>query len=70
MHRSRSLAELIAYGKSKTGWADLRLSRRPLTAAPCRRALFRDAGVKGLNIPFRGDADSYTKLSPAASMPR
>jgi len=58
----KTLQELIAYGKSKPEgltFASPGAGSQPHLAA---ELLFRDAGVKGLNIPFRGDAMSYTEL--------
>ena len=58
----KSLQELIAYGKSKPDgltFASPGVGSQPHLAA---ELLFRDAGVKGLNIPFRGDAMAYTEL--------
>jgi tripartite-type tricarboxylate transporter receptor subunit TctC len=58
----KNLAELIAYGKSRPDgltFASPGVGSQPHLAA---ELLFRDAGVKGLNIPFRGDAQAYTEL--------
>lgn len=58
----KTLPELIAYGKSKSDgltFASPGAGSQPHLAG---ELLFRDAGVKGLNIPFRGDAASYTEL--------
>ncbi|WGR74505.1 MULTISPECIES: tripartite tricarboxylate transporter substrate-binding protein [unclassified Bradyrhizobium] len=58
----KTLPELIAYGKSKPDgltFASPGAGSQPQLAG---ELLFRDAGVKGLNIPFRGDAASYTEL--------
>ncbi|MGY4596164.1 tripartite-type tricarboxylate transporter receptor subunit TctC [Bradyrhizobium sp. GM22.5] len=58
----KTLPELIAYGKSKPDgltFASPGAGSQPHLAG---ELLFRDAGVKGLNIPFRGDAASYTEL--------
>jgi tripartite-type tricarboxylate transporter receptor subunit TctC len=58
----KTLAELIAYGKSKPEgltFASPGPGSQPHLAA---ELLFRDAGVKGLNVPFRGDAMAYTEL--------
>ena len=58
----RNLQELIAYGKSRPDgltFASPGVGSQPHLAA---ELLFRDAGVKGLNIPFRGDAMAYTEL--------
>jgi len=55
-------AELIAYGKSRPDgltFASPGVGSQPHLAA---ELLFRAAGVKGLNIPFRGDAQAYTEL--------
>ena len=58
----KTLPELIAYGKAKPQgltFASPGAGSQPHLAG---EILFRDAGVKGLNIPFRGDAASYTEL--------
>ncbi len=58
----RNLQELIAYGKSRADgltFASPGVGSQPHLAA---ELLFRDAAVKGLNIPFRGDATAYTEL--------
>ena len=58
----KNLQELIAYGKSRPDgltFASPGVGSQPHLAA---ELLFRDAGVKGLNIPFRGDAQAYTEL--------
>ncbi|MBR0778798.1 tripartite tricarboxylate transporter substrate binding protein [Bradyrhizobium diazoefficiens] len=58
----KTLPELIAYGKSRPDgltFASPGAGSQPHLAG---ELLFRDAGVKGLNIPFRGDAASYTEL--------
>jgi tripartite-type tricarboxylate transporter receptor subunit TctC len=58
----KTLQELIVYGKSKPDgltFASPGVGSQPHLAA---ELLFRDAGVKGLNIPFRGDAMAYTEL--------
>ena len=58
----KNLQELIAYGKSKPEgltFASPGAGSQPHLAA---ELLFREAGVKGLNIPFRGDATAYTEL--------
>src|ERR1700756_2968095 len=58
----KTLAELIAYGKSKPDgltFASPGAGSQPHLAA---ELLFRAAGVKGLNIPFRGDSMAYTEL--------
>ncbi|QHP69773.1 tripartite tricarboxylate transporter substrate binding protein [Bradyrhizobium sp. LCT2] len=58
----KTLPDLIAYGKSKPDgltFASPGAGSQPHLAG---ELLFRDAGVKGLNIPFRGDAASYTEL--------
>jgi tripartite-type tricarboxylate transporter receptor subunit TctC len=57
-----NLQELIAYGRSKPEgltFASPGPGSQPHLAA---ELLFRDAGVKGLNVPFRGDAPAYTEL--------
>jgi len=58
----RTLDELIAYGKSQPNgltFASPGAGSQPHLAA---ELLFRSAGVKGLNIPFRGDSMAYTEL--------
>ncbi|MBR1124920.1 tripartite tricarboxylate transporter substrate binding protein [Bradyrhizobium lablabi] len=58
----KNLGELIAYGKSKPEGLTIASpgpGSQPHLAA---ELLFRDAGVKGLNVPFRGDAPAYTEL--------
>jgi tripartite-type tricarboxylate transporter receptor subunit TctC len=58
----KNLQQLIAYGKSRADgltFASPGAGSQPHLAA---ELLFRDAGVKGLNIPFRGDATAYTEL--------
>ena len=58
----KDLQEMIAYGKSqKDGltFASPGAGSQPHLAA---ELLFKDAGVKGLNIPFRGDSMAYTEL--------
>jgi tripartite-type tricarboxylate transporter receptor subunit TctC len=58
----KTVQELIAYGKSKPEGLTIASpgpGSQPHLAA---EMLFRDAGVKGLNIPFRGDAPAYTEL--------
>src|SRR5690349_3732928 len=57
-----SVAELIAYGKSRPEgltFGSPGVGTQPHLAA---ELLFRDAAVKGLNVPFRGDAPAYTEL--------
>ena len=56
------LPELIAYGKSQPDgltFGSPGAGSQPHLAA---ELLFRDAGVKGLNVPFRGDNMAYTEL--------
>jgi len=58
----KTLDELIVYGKSKPEgltFASPGVGSQPHLAA---ELLFRGAGVKGLNIPFRGDSMAYTEL--------
>jgi tripartite-type tricarboxylate transporter receptor subunit TctC len=58
----KNLQELIAYGKSQPNgltFASPGAGSQPHLAA---ELLFRDAGVKGLNVQFRGDATAYTEL--------
>jgi len=58
----KTLQELIAYGKLQPNgltFASPGAGSQPHLAA---ELLFRDAGVKGLNVPFRGDSMAYTEL--------
>jgi tripartite-type tricarboxylate transporter receptor subunit TctC len=58
----KNVQDLIAYGKSRPDgltFASPGIGSQPHLAA---ELLFRDAGVKGLNVPFRGDAPAYTEL--------
>jgi tripartite-type tricarboxylate transporter receptor subunit TctC len=58
----KTLAEFIAYGKSKPDgltFGSPGAGSQPHLAA---ELLFRDAGVKGLIVPFRGDNMAYTEL--------
>jgi len=58
----KNLKEMIAYGKSQPNgltFASPGAGSQPHLAA---ELLFRDAGIKGLNVPFRGDAMAYTEL--------
>jgi len=58
----KTVGELIAWGKSRPEGLTVEspgAGSQPHLAA---ELLFRDAGVKGLNIPFRGDAPAYTEL--------
>ena len=58
----RTPADLIAYGKAKPGgltFASPGSGSGPHMAA---ELLFKEAGVKGLNVHFRGDATAYTEL--------
>ena len=58
----KTLQELIAYGKSQPDgltFGSPGAGSQPHLAA---ELLFRDAGVKGLNVPFRGDNMAYTEL--------
>ncbi|MDQ8728067.1 tripartite tricarboxylate transporter substrate binding protein [Bradyrhizobium sp. LHD-71] len=58
----KTVQELIAYGKSRPDgltFASPGAGSQPHLAA---ELLFRGAGVKGLNVPFRGDAPAYTEL--------
>lgn len=57
-----NVQELIAYGKSQPNgltFGSPGAGSQPHLAA---ELLFRDARVKGLNVPFRGDAPAYTEL--------
>ena len=58
----KDLAELVAFGKSRPEgltFGSPGAGSQPHLAA---ELLFKNAGVKGLNIPFRGDAMAYTEL--------
>lgn len=58
----KTLKDLIAYGKSRPDgltFASPGAGSQPHLAA---QLLFRDAGVKGLNVHVRGDAVAYTEL--------
>jgi tripartite-type tricarboxylate transporter receptor subunit TctC len=58
----KNLQELIAYGKSRDiglTFASPGAGSQPHLAA---ELLFKDAGVKGLNVQFRGDSTAYTEL--------
>jgi tripartite-type tricarboxylate transporter receptor subunit TctC len=58
----KNLQELIAYGKSQPDgltFASPGAGSQPHLAA---ELLLRDAGVKGLNVQYRGDAMAYTEL--------
>jgi tripartite-type tricarboxylate transporter receptor subunit TctC len=58
----KTLKELIAHGKSQPDgltFGSPGVGSQPHLAA---ELLFRDAGVKGLNVPFRGDNMAYTEL--------
>lgn len=58
----KTLKELIAHGKSQPDgltFGSPGAGSQPHLAA---ELLFRDAGVKGLNVPFRGDNMAYTEL--------
>jgi tripartite-type tricarboxylate transporter receptor subunit TctC len=58
----KNIQELIAYGKSRPDgltFGSPGPGSQPHLAA---ELLFREAGVKGLNVPFRGDAAAYTEL--------
>ncbi len=58
----KTLPELIAYGKSQPDgltFGSPGAGSQPHLAA---ELLFREAGVKGLNVPFRGDNMAYTEL--------
>jgi tripartite-type tricarboxylate transporter receptor subunit TctC len=60
--RFKTLQDLIAFGKSNP--AGLTFASPGAGSGPHLAAelLFRDAGVKGLNVHFRGDATAYTEL--------
>ena len=58
----KTLTEMIAYGRAKPGgltFASPGAGSGPHLAA---ELLFKEAGVKGLNVHFRGDATAYTEL--------
>jgi len=58
----KTLAEMIDYGRSKPEgltFGSPGAGSQPHLAA---ELLFRDAGVKGLIVPFRGDNMAYTEL--------
>ncbi|UZE51968.1 tripartite tricarboxylate transporter substrate binding protein [Rhodopseudomonas sp. P2A-2r] len=58
----KTLPELIAYGKSQPNgltFASPGAGSQPHLAA---ELLFRDAAVKGMNVPFRGNSMAYTEL--------
>jgi tripartite-type tricarboxylate transporter receptor subunit TctC len=58
----KTAQDLIAYGKSRPGgltFASPGAGSQPHLAA---ELLFMDAGVKGLNVAYRGDAMAYTEL--------
>ena len=58
----KTVQELIAYGKARPEgltFASPGPGSQPHLAA---EVLFRDAGVKGLNVHFRGDAPAYMEL--------
>jgi len=58
----KSLKELIAYGKSRPDgltFASPGVGSQPHLAA---ELLFMDAGVKGINVQYRGDAPAYMDL--------
>jgi tripartite-type tricarboxylate transporter receptor subunit TctC len=60
--RYKTVQEMIAYGKSKPEgmtFGSPGAGSQPHLAA---ELLFRDAGVKGLIVPFRGDNMAYTEL--------
>jgi tripartite-type tricarboxylate transporter receptor subunit TctC len=58
----KTVQDLIAYGKSKKDgltFGSPGPGSQPHLAA---ELLFREGGVKGLNVPFRGDHSAYTEL--------
>jgi tripartite-type tricarboxylate transporter receptor subunit TctC len=57
-----TLAEFIAYGKAKSDGLLLASPGPGSQPHLAGELLFRDAGVKGLTVQFRGDAPSYTEL--------
>ena len=58
----KTAADLIAYGKAKPG--GLTFASPGSGSGPHLTAelLFKEAGVKGLNVHYRGDATAYTDL--------
>jgi hypothetical protein len=66
----KTLQEMIDYGRSKPEgltFGSPGAGSQPHLAA---ELLFRDAGVKGLIVPFRGDNMAYTSCWRAVSTPR
>ncbi|MGP9814352.1 Bug family tripartite tricarboxylate transporter substrate binding protein [Rhodopseudomonas sp. NSM] len=57
-----TLPELIAYGKAKKDGLTFGSPGPGSQPHLAGEMLFRTAGVKGLNIPFRGDSAAYTEL--------
>ena len=58
----KTVAEFIAYAKSKpdgVNFGSPGVGSQPHLAA---EILFKDAGIKGVNVVFRGDAPAYTEL--------
>jgi tripartite-type tricarboxylate transporter receptor subunit TctC len=58
----KDVAEFIAYAKSKSDgitFGSPGVGSQPHLAA---ELLFKDAGIKGVNVVFRGDAPAYTEL--------
>ena len=58
----KNLQELVAYGKSKA--EGLTFASPGAGSGPhlATELLFKESGVKGLNVHFRGDATAYTEL--------
>lgn len=57
-----TLQELIAYGKAKPEGLTFGSPGAGSQPHLAGELLFRDAGVQGLNVHFRGDATAYTEL--------
>lgn len=58
----KTLKDFVAYGKSKADGVNFGhpgVGSQPHLAA---ELFLRSAGIKGVNIPFRGDAQAYTEL--------
>lgn len=58
----RTLQEMIAYGKSRPEGLTFGSPGAGSQPHLASELLFRDAGVKGLIVPFRGDNMAYTEL--------
>ncbi|MEH2513797.1 tripartite-type tricarboxylate transporter receptor subunit TctC [Nitrobacteraceae bacterium AZCC 1564] len=58
----KTVQDLIAYGKSKKDGLTFGSPGPGSQPHPAAELLFKEAGVKGLNVPFRGDNSAYTEL--------